>query len=68
MANGVSEEVATGILYMLGPGTTIKPIADRMGVEKTLLGVDVVEDCKLVIKDANERQLIDVIKGRKSRL
>jgi predicted polyphosphate/ATP-dependent NAD kinase len=68
VANEVYDELAPDVLYILGPGTTIKPIADRMGVEKTLLGVDVVQDGKLVIKDANESQLIDVIKGRKARL
>ena len=68
VANEVYDELEPGVLYILGPGTSIKPIADRMGVEKTLLGVDVVEDCKLIIQDANERQLIDVIKGRKARL
>lgn len=68
VANEVYDELDPDVLYILGPGTSIRPIADRMGVEKTLLGVDVVQDGKLVIKDANESQLIDVIKGRKARL
>jgi len=68
IANEIYDELEPDVLYILGPGTTIKPIADRMSVEKTLLGVDVVENGKLVIKDANERQLIEVIKGRKARL
>ena len=68
VANEVYDELEPDVLYILGPGTTIKPIADRMGVEKTLLGVDVVDDGKLLIKDANEQQLIDAIKGRKARL
>ena len=68
VANEVYDEMDPEVLYILGPGTTIKPIADRMDVEKTLLGIDVVEDGKLLIKDANERQLIDIINGRKARL
>ena len=68
VANEVYDEMDPDVLYILGPGTSIRPIADRMGVEKTLLGVDVVQDGKMVIKDANESQLIDVIKGRKARL
>ncbi len=68
VANEVYDELDPDVLYILGPGTSIKPITDRMGVEKTLLGVDVVQDGKLVIKDANESQLIDIIKGRKARL
>ncbi len=68
VANEVFDEMDAEVLYILGPGTTIKPIADRMGVEKTLLGVDVVQGGKLVLKDANERQLLDIIEGKKSRL
>lgn len=68
VANEVYDELDPGVLYILGPGTSIRPIADRMGVEKTLLGVDVVQDGKLVIKDANESQLLDIINGRKARL
>jgi len=68
VANEVYDEMDPGVLYILGPGTTIKPIADRIDVEKTLLGVDVVGDGKLVIKDANERQLIDILDGRKAKL
>jgi predicted polyphosphate/ATP-dependent NAD kinase len=28
--------------YILGPGTTVKAVADRLGIAKTLLGVDLV--------------------------
>ncbi|MBA7690875.1 hypothetical protein ES703_99409 [subsurface metagenome] len=31
-------------LYLLGPGTTVKAVADEIGVSKTLLGVDSVAD------------------------
>ena len=68
VANEVYDEMDPDVLYILGPGTTIKPIADRMGVEKTLLGVDVVQGGKLVIKDANERQLLGLIGDKKARL
>jgi predicted polyphosphate/ATP-dependent NAD kinase len=68
VANEVYDEMDPDVLYILGPGTTIKPIADRMSVEKTLLGVDVVQGGKLVIKDANERQLLGLIGDKKARL
>ena len=32
-----------GTRYILGPGSTVRAIADRLGVAKTLVGVDVVE-------------------------
>jgi len=40
-----------GALYLLGPGSTVKHIAEKLGVEKTLLGFDAVVDGKLVGKD-----------------
>jgi predicted polyphosphate/ATP-dependent NAD kinase len=49
-------------LYILGPGTTLKTIADKMGVEKTLLGIDAVFNGKLVGKDLNEKGLLALIK------
>ena len=47
--------------YVLGPGTTVRAIADRIGVEKTLLGVDVVYMRQLVAKDIDERRLLELI-------
>ena len=67
-ANEIVDEMENGVLYVLGPGSTIKPIADRLEVEKTLLGVDVVLDMKLIASDVNEKQLLELIKGKKVKL
>jgi Uncharacterized conserved protein len=32
--------------YVLGPGTTVKGITDKLGIKKTLLGVDVIHEGK----------------------
>jgi predicted polyphosphate/ATP-dependent NAD kinase len=53
-----------GVLYVIGPGTTTRAIADELGLPKTLLGVDVVLDGKLVVTDANEAQLLVLLDGR----
>ena len=45
--------------YILGAGSTTKAIADALGVEKTLLGVDVISCGSLIIKDASEKDLIN---------
>jgi predicted polyphosphate/ATP-dependent NAD kinase len=42
IAEDVVSKMAPGVLYVLGPGTTTRAIAEELGVEKTLLGVDVV--------------------------
>jgi predicted polyphosphate/ATP-dependent NAD kinase len=66
IAAEVIDEMQPDLFYVLGPGTTIKPITDNLGLSKTLLGVDVINDKRLVAKDVNEDQLIKVIKGQKA--
>ena len=68
IANEITDEMSPELLYVLGPGTTVKPIADILGLEKTLLGVDVVKDGKLVMSDVNEKKLLEIIKGKKTQL
>jgi predicted polyphosphate/ATP-dependent NAD kinase len=45
-------------LWFVGPGTTTRAILDAVGVEKTVLGVDVVRDRELLIADADEETLL----------
>jgi len=61
VARFVVEEMNPKATYILGPGTTIKCIADLLGVEKTLLGVDVYKNKKLV-KNANEEKILRTVK------
>ncbi|KAA0002068.1 MAG: ATP-NAD kinase [Thermoplasmata archaeon] len=54
--------------FVLGPGGTLKEVGKQMGVDKTLLGVDVIENGVLVAKDANEREILDAISGKHARI
>ena len=45
-------------LYIIGPGTTTRAIADALGMDKTLLGVDVALNGRLAAADANEAELL----------
>ena len=60
------EFMRDGSAYILGAGTTTGRIAEHLGVEKTLLGVDVVQDGKLIMKDASEKDLLDLLDRDKS--
>jgi predicted polyphosphate/ATP-dependent NAD kinase len=55
-------------LYIFGPGTTTRDILAHLGLEKTLLGVDVVLNRQLIAKDVNEQQLRSLIEGRKAKI
>ena len=55
-------------LFILGPGSTVKAVGDELGIDKTLLGVDVVQGGRLVAKDVGEAQLLELIRGRRARI
>jgi predicted polyphosphate/ATP-dependent NAD kinase len=56
-----SEFMRDGSAYIIGAGTTTSRIADILGLEKTLLGVDVVKDGRLMIMDASEQDLLTLL-------
>ena len=53
--------IEPGTIYILGPGTTVKAVAEELGVEKTPLGVDVYLDRKLIAKDVSEKDLLRIL-------
>ncbi len=57
----IVEEMEPGVTYIIGPGTTTRTIMEKLGIENTLLGVDVVRDGKLVAADANENKLLEIL-------
>jgi len=62
------EEMKSDVNYILGPGTTTRAIAVLLEEKKTLLGVDVFLNKKLIAADANEAQLLELIKGKDARI
>ncbi len=68
IAADVVEQMRPGWLYVLGPGTTTRAIATRLGVTKTLVGVDVVQDGALIARDVSEAQLAHLVAGRSARI
>lgn len=58
IARFIQEVMLPGTLYILGAGTTTEAIARHIGVQKTLLGVDVIRDGVLVAADASESTLL----------
>jgi predicted polyphosphate/ATP-dependent NAD kinase len=57
IAQDVIERMLPGERYILGPGSLPFQIAARLGLEKTLLGVDVVTLEQVVALDVGESQL-----------
>jgi predicted polyphosphate/ATP-dependent NAD kinase len=64
IAADIIEEMSPDTLYIIGPGTTTKPISDELGIEKTLLGVDLIKDKILLAKDVNEEKILEFLNGK----
>ena len=52
--------------FIIGPGTTTRLIMEDLGLENTLLGVDVVRNRQLVSRDVAESQLMELIDGHQA--
>ncbi len=61
VARFIVEEMEPHATYILGPGTTVKCVADLLGIEKTLLGVDIYRRGS-VIKDVNEETILKEVR------
>ena len=60
IAKFIVEEMDRDGIYILGPGTTVKRIADMLGIKKTLLGVDIYYRGR-VYNDVSEKEILDII-------
>jgi predicted polyphosphate/ATP-dependent NAD kinase len=68
IAADVVSNMEDGWLYIIGPGTTTRAITSRLGLDKTLIGVDVVAEGELVAADVNESQLLELLEGLKAKI
>jgi len=64
----VVDDMQPDWIYILGPGTTTRAVANRLGFEKTLVGVDVVTTDRLVALDVNEQQLLELVESTPARI
>jgi predicted polyphosphate/ATP-dependent NAD kinase len=63
IARFIVDVMADDVLYILGAGTTTAAIARTLGIEGTLLGVDVVKNRRLLARDACEVDLLRLVAG-----
>ena len=68
IACAVIDEMAEDRLYIIGPGTTTRAIASRLGLPKTLIGVDVVLNRQLLAADVGERRLLELLEGHRAKI
>lgn len=66
---GIARDVAARIaadarLWLIGPGTTTRAVLARLGLAGSLLGVDAVQGGRLLLTDAREEELLELLDGR----
>ena len=60
----VIERMKPDVIYIIGPGTTTRTIGDLLDAKKTLLGVDLFCNKKIIASDVNEKQILEAIDGK----
>ena len=60
IAKYIIEQMIPDGTYILGPGTTVKTVTDMLEVQKTILGVDIYQNGKLIL-DVNEAEIIKLV-------
>ncbi len=68
IARYVIRNMEDDLYYILGPGSTVKTICDVLNIDKSLLGVDVIYNNKLIAKDVNEQELLNIINDHPAKI
>jgi predicted polyphosphate/ATP-dependent NAD kinase len=68
IATYVIENMKPDVVYIVGPGTTTRIIGDLLDVKKTLLGVDLFCNKKIIASDVNEKQILEKIEGKTAQI
>jgi predicted polyphosphate/ATP-dependent NAD kinase len=68
MAIYVIETMKPDVFYVVSAGTTTRTIGDLLDENKSLLGVDIFYNKKIVAKDVNEKQILEAIKDKPAKI
>ena len=61
-------EKALDTFFIIGSGTSTRPIMEKMNLANTLLGIDIVKNKELIASDVNEKQILDIIENNKAKI
>jgi len=63
IARCIVESIENDRIYIIGPGTTTGEILRKMGINGTLLGVDMVLNGELLAADVSEKRILEELEG-----
>ena len=61
IAHDMAERLEADRLYLVGAGSTTRPLMQLLGLECSLLGVDAVKNGQLIGKDLGEKEILQLI-------
>ena len=64
IAQFVIENMNKEVVYLLGPGTTVKAICDELKLPKTLLGIDAIYKKQNLGQDLNEKRILELMQEK----
>jgi predicted polyphosphate/ATP-dependent NAD kinase len=64
----VTETMEDDVVYVVSAGTTTRTIGDILDEKKTLLGVDLFVNKKIVARDVNEKQILEAIDDKQAKI
>ena len=64
----VTDHMEPDVVYLVGAGTTTRGVMKKLGLPNTLIGVDVVENGKVLENDAYGERILSHIRGKRAKL
>jgi len=64
----ILETMKPDTVYIIGPGTTTRNIVALLDAKKTLLGVDLFYNRRIIAIDVNEKQILERIAGKTAKI
>jgi len=61
LSNCIVDSMEQDVLYIIGSGSTMMKVKEKLGGGGTLLGVDLVRNGKMVFRDATEKQILNAL-------
>lgn len=68
IAYEVTDHMEPDVVYLVGAGTTTRGVMKKLGLPNTLIGVDVVENGKVLESDAYGERILSHIRGKRAKL
>ena len=68
ISDKIIEQMEEDVIYIIGSGTSTRPIMEKLELPNTLLGIDIVKNRELIASDVNEKEILKYIEGNKVKI